>query len=277
MYEETYRNSIEKKETINFSDLTIYTATLYGDDDVSNVRQPLAEKFIENTAKLGIKCVLIDGGSNEKFINFAKSFPNVKIEIDPHLGMGESRRRGLNKAMEDVEAQYFLWVEPEKYDLINTDDLGRMITGLKEDQTDIVVPKRSSMETLTKFQTWIESRANKRAMEIAGVNEQDVKEVWDLWFGPKMFNREGAKFFQEYSGKLDKWDSIIKPVVNAYQAGKRISSVSVDYSYDTKQTEAEENDREMKKKRIIQYVSILAEMGDEFWQDKIANIEKDKK
>ncbi len=268
MMQEGYNNKFENNEGIHFSKLIVYTATLYKEDDVSKVRQQLAERFIENTAKLGIKCVLIDGGSNERFTDFAKSFPNVEMHIEPLLGMGESRRFGLNKAMENVEAQYFLWVEPEKYDLINSDDLELLLTDLEEDQTDIVVPKRASMETLPKFQSWIESRANKRAMEIAGINESEVKEVWDLWFGPKMFNREGAKFFQEYNGKLDKWDSIIKPVVNAYLAGKRVTSVSVDYNYDQKQTASEEHDREMKKKRITQYISILAEMGDELWQDK---------
>lgn len=269
MFKEVHNNTFENKEGMKFPKLIVYTATLYREDDVSKVRQELAQKFIENTAKLGIKCVLIDGGSNEEFINFAKSFSNVELHVEPQLGMGESRRLGLSKAMENTEAEYFFWVEPEKYDLINTDDLEHLLVDLEKDQTDIVVPKRSSMETLTKFQAWIESRANKRAMGIVGVNEQEVKEVWDLWFGPKMFNREGAKFFQEYNGKLDKWDSIIKPVANAYLAGKRVTSVNVDYHYDQKQTESEENDREMKKKRIVQYMSILAEMGDEFWQDKI--------
>jgi len=104
---EKYKNTIENKEAINFSDLAIYTTTLYKNDEVSKIRQQLAEKFIKNAAKLGIKWVLIDGASNKNFINFAKSFSNVKIKIEPQLGMGESRRFGLNVAMENAESQYF--------------------------------------------------------------------------------------------------------------------------------------------------------------------------
>ncbi len=228
-------NSFREREEYKFSDLVVYTATLYGEDETSKIRQALFEKFLENTAKLGVKCVVVDGGSNEDFIKFARSLPNVDLSIEPELSMGESRRHGLDKAMSDVGASYFLWVEPEKYDLINEYDLKNMIVGLREDRADIVVPHRSGMETMPKFQAWIESRANKRAMKIAGIDEKEATEIWDLWFGPKMFNREGAKYFQEYRGELDKWDSIIKPVIDAYQAGKKILSVDVNYKYDPAQ------------------------------------------
>ena len=228
----------------------------------------MALKFFNNADQLGVRCVVLDGGSNENFLEEAKKFSNVEIIVDSSLGMGEGRRAALEAAMGENKASFFLWIEPEKDDLINEKDLGKMIADLRENKADIIVPRRESKETMPEFQAWIENRANKKAMEIAGVGREEAKEVWDLWFGPKMFNREGAKYFLEYKGKLDKWDSIIKPVLNAYQDGKRVSSVDVNYKYDISQKESEEKDREMKKKRIIQYIKILAELGDEFWRKK---------
>lgn len=258
-------NRVENKEGGKFPDLVIYTTTFYGNDPVSAVREKLALKLFENANKLRVKCVVVDGGSNPDFLAAARQFPNIEVIIDPSLGMGQSRRVALKKAITKEEAAFFLWVEPEKSDLIDEASLGKMITGLRDQKTDIVVPKRESMETLPEFQAWIENRANKRAMKISGVSEDEVKEIWDIWFGPKMFNRDGAQYFLNYQGKLDKWDAVLKPVFDAYKAGKRVSSVGVDYKYDITQKQNEENDREMKKKRVTQYMTILSELSDEFW------------
>jgi bacterioferritin (cytochrome b1) len=255
-----------------FKDLVLFTTTMYGEDAVSRVREVLAEDLLKNAEKLGVRCVVVDGGSNAEFLKKLSEFKNVTSEIDPKLGMGESRREALKKALEMAGPQdNFLWVEPEKADLITEESLNAMIEGLRAGKTDIVVPRRKSMESMPKFQAWIERRANQRAGELMKENEDEAEptdEALDLWFGPKMFNRGGAAFFADYKGKLDKWDSIIKPVIEAAEAGKKISSVDVDYSYDPSQSGSEENDRVMKEKRVIQYKKILGELGDSFWEKK---------
>lgn len=261
-------NNQGKQKKVELQDLVIYTSTLYGNDEVSQVREKLALKLFSNADQLGIRCVVLDGGSNENFINEAKKFSNIEMIVDPSLGMGEGRRAALKTALGKKEASFFLWLEPEKDDLVNEKELSKMIAGLREGSADIIVPRRESRDTMPEFQAWIENRANERAMEIAGVSKEETKDVWDLWFGPKMFNREGAKYFSEYKGKMDNWDSIIKPVLDAYQDGKKISSVDVDFKYDISQKQNEENNREMKMKRIFQYTKILVELGDDFWQKK---------
>jgi hypothetical protein len=269
-FENQLEGQQEKHEQEQFSDLTIFTTTFYKKDDVSQVREKLAENFLKNAQDLGIKCVVVDGGSNEEFLKKVEGLNNVELVVDPSLKMGESRREALRVAMEKFNTPYFLWSEPEKDGLINSDSLEAMIEGLRKKQTDIVVPKRTTKDSMPEFQAWIESRANKRAGGLTSKESEKVKEILDLWFGPKMFNREGAEFFINYRGKLDKWDSIIKPVLDAYKAGKRIDPVEVKYTYDPSQTMAEENDKEMKRKRIDQYSAILAELGDKFWIDKLA-------
>lgn len=257
-----------RESTPNFQDLVLFTTTLYGTDPISKVREKLALKLFENAAELGVRCIVVDGGSNQSFLEKLRQFDSVETLIETTLKMGEGRRQALKQALAHQDANYFLWVEPEKDSLVNKDSLGSMIKGLRQNQVDIVVPRRISKKSMPKFQAWIESRANKRAGRLlpSDINEPDQE--LDLWFGPKMFNRDGARFFAEYQGNLDKWDSVIKPVLEAAQAGKRISSVEVDYDYDLSQSESEETNVEIKRKRLDQYTKILTELGDDFWRRK---------
>ncbi|MEI8361408.1 MAG: glycosyltransferase [bacterium] len=260
---------IESREKSNFSDLIIYTTTLYKSDEMSAMREKLALSFFKKIEKLNIKCVVVDGGSNVVFLENLQQISNLKIISDNSQSMGGSRRLALDEALKTAEAKYFLWVEPEKDDLISEESLSRLIDDLRNNNTDVVVAKREALESMPKLQAWLEDRANKRAMETAGVTVSEAKEVWDLWFGPKMFNREAAKYFMASKSSLDKWDTIIKPVIEAFQDGKKIANIVVDYKYDITQKSSEENSDNIKRKRLTQYVNILAELGDNYWKDKI--------
>ena len=234
-----------------FHDLAICTTTLYKDDAISHVRQKLALKLLKNAERLGIRCVVVDGGSNPAFLEQVRAMTNVVLIEDAQLGMGESRRVAFKRAFNIPQVSYVLWTEPEKDDMVREDNIQKMISSVRQGEADIVVPKRQSMSSMPKFQAWIESRANQKASQ----------EQWDLWFGPKLFNRAGGDFFLNYKGDLDKWDAVIKPVLNARNGGKTVKTVEIDYNYDPSQTEVEEDDRGMKQKRLDQYRSILNELS----------------
>jgi len=278
--ENSFKNKIENREEApSFKDLTIFTATFYGEDETSKVRQKLALKLFENAKELGVKCVVADGGSNEEFLEKARAYTNVVLSVEKSLGMGERRREALRIAHDELPSSsssghFFLWIEPEKDGLITAENLTKMIKSLRENNSDIVVPERQDMSSLPHFQAWMEQRANKKAMQLT---DKDIEEVWDIWFGPKMFNEEGLKYFLNYKGKLDKWDATIKPVMDAYKDNKRVVSVPVDYTYDETQKENEEGSAEFKKKRIEQYLTILTEMGDEFSKRKLIEQEEKNK
>ena len=237
----------------------------------------MALKLFENAEKLGIKCVIVDGGSNKTFLEKVSEYKNVELSAQTARGMGAGRREALSIASEEfsnpASKHFFLWVEPEKDGLITEENLSKMIESLREGNSDIVVPLRGEkgMDSLPRFQAWIEERANKKASQLIGKNvtEEEAEGVWDIWFGPKMFNQKGLKYFLEYKGELDKWDSVIKPVMEAYEGGAKIASVPVDFAYDESQKSNEENDRNFKMKRIEQYAMILSEMGDKFLKRKI--------
>jgi len=45
--------------------------------------------------------------------------------------MGKKRRIALQDAIDNTDAKYFLWMEPEKYDLVKDTSLLDMINSLK--------------------------------------------------------------------------------------------------------------------------------------------------
>ncbi|TSD02436.1 MAG: hypothetical protein Athens071424_82 [Parcubacteria group bacterium Athens0714_24] len=266
MTEKILNQAEKREENEHFSDLVIFTTTLYGEDKTSLVRLELAKKLFANAEKLGIKCVVLDNGSSKNFLQEVAKYKNVKLIIQPAFGMGEGRRRSLQEAMQMVSPEIknpnFLWTEPEKDGLITKENLNAMINGLRNGSVDIVVPQRKNKDSYPKFQARIETRANKRAKELGGMSQDFPNEEIDLWFGPKMFNLTGAQYFLDYKGKLDKWDAIIKPVINAYKDGKTIGVTPVDFTYDQSQRKDEEGNKEFKKKRFEQYVKILEELDD---------------
>ncbi len=251
-----------------FPDLAVVSTTFYPglNTKMEAVRQELAEKFFSTSRDEQIKSVVVDGGSNDRFLEFLHKLPNVDVVVDRSLGMGASRRAGIARAIERYNTPYYLWSEPEKVDLLRPDTLHNMLTPLREGKTDLVVPIREDTETMDRFQAWIEHRANRRASRIDA--DTPTPEELDLWFGPKMFDRDAAQFFLDYQGSQgsdDRWESIIAPVILARRAGERVQSVPVRFSYSEAERELEKELPELKKKRLDQYQSVLREIGDPHW------------
>lgn len=272
-------SSIEQKEQEKFSDLVIFTTTCYGTDETGKIRAELANKFFQNARKLGIKCLVLDGSiNNPQFRQQLKQLGNVDLFLEEeilkkegktNLTMGESRRLALKSALEKYQdIPYFLWSEPEKDDLIKQENIAKMINQLRDKRADIIIPSRQTeaFQTLPKFQAWSEQRANKRTIQLI---RNDQNESVDLWFGPKMFNRGIAQYFLKYQGKLDKWDAVMAPFIQAYQDGKTISSVDIDFKYDQSQLKNEEGSKLFKQKRVDQYGKLLAAIGEEYWQNRL--------
>ncbi len=254
-------------------EIVLFTTTLYKDDETSKIRQELALKLFQNAQALGIRCVVVDGKSNPDFLSKATAFDNVVLTTMEQGSMGDGRREALREALA-FGTPNVMWIEPEKDALVTGENIEKILVPLRKGEADIVVPKRTreGFHSLPKLQSWMEKRANKRASQLvhesSGAEEAVIDQAWDLWFGPKAMNREGARYFETYKGKLDKWDAIIKPVHDAFRDGKKVASVAVDYVYDESQKENEEHNRGMKLKRIDQYVNILKELGDNFWIEK---------
>lgn len=261
--------------TPSFDDLTIFTSTFYKDDPSSQIRQQLALELFDRANTAGVKIVVSDGGSNDSFIEATKAYTNITLVKQPGKStMGSSRRFALNKALEDAKdnpEHIFFWLEPEKADLVDPETLAKLIQPIRSGEADIAVPSRIDTSSLPRHQAWLEARANSRANNLLqGLDpsrpraESDI--TLDLWFGPKVFNERAAKYFADYKGQLDKWDAVIKPVLEASHDGLRILNVPIQFDYPYVQSQYEKDNAELKRKRLVQYSSVLAELGDTFWQ-----------
>jgi len=266
----------EAKEKLKFEDLTLFTGTFYDDTPSSRLRQSFALQLFEKAKENDIKIVVSDGGSNADFLEMAASYPNVTILQEPEGStMGSSRRFALEQALDDAKndpEHIFMWLEPEKIELADPTILTMLTQPIREGTADIVVPSRKNLDTLPKQQAWIETRANERASNIMkgkAPNElvDRTEPPLDLWFGPKVFNAQGAQYFAQYQGDLDKWDATIKPVLNAHKDGLRITNVPIDFNYPPSQSEYENGNIDFQRKRMQQYASILIELGDPFWKN----------
>jgi hypothetical protein len=268
--------SPEFKEQGNFKDLIIITSTLYPpiQDKVVTSRRQIGLEFFNKAKDLGIRCIVNDGGSDESFLTELRKFENVEFKVTPNLNMGAGTREAIARALAHTEIPYFMWTVPEKPDLLNNSVLNSLISKLRSNQADIVLANRQDLqsktstvsESMPELQRKLELRANKRANALFSKSPGQENQYLDLWFGVKMMNRDGLQPFLHYRSELDKWDTVVTPVLEAYKSGKRVVAVEVPYKYDPAQKQHEAGNKTMDKKRWQQYRSILATMGDEFWK-----------
>lgn len=277
----------------NFSDIIIYTSTFYEKDETSKIRSELCLGMLKNAQALGVRVIIKDTGSNEEFIRKVKRLNNVTLlrseSTEQRKNMGEDRRDALKVAIsiakrEKIKQPYFLWTEPEKDNFISAENLLTMASEMKRG-TNIVIParKEKALESLPKNQRWFEQRGNKRALEvIRQTSDNQGQELLDLWFGPKMFDFEGAQYFINYNQKnnrIDLWDAVTVPVAEAIRDGKKAVSVPVDYEYHESQRNNESGELKdgFTRKRLEQYAQILKEMGDKKWTDFFAETKEELK
>ncbi|HEV7424179.1 MAG TPA: glycosyltransferase [Candidatus Paceibacterota bacterium] len=224
----------------SYSDLVIYMATLYEiGDPTSDVRSKLALATLRNASRLGIKCVVADGRSSEAFLKEIEQLnPRLVEVIRVKTEWGEQRRDALNQALADSSKKNFLFTDPEKDQLITEGNIRAMLEKLAEG-ADIVVASRVSKESYPDFQRDIETKGNLKVKELleqrTGLR---IAGEFDVWFGPKMFNRRGAEYFKNYRkapGREDMWDSIIAPVADAAIDGLKIETAKIEYRVDESQ------------------------------------------
>lgn len=288
-------------EKIRYPDLTIFTSTFYRYNENTSienqdvVRSNLAIKTIENANKLWIHLVVLDGWSCEDFLSKIRKFLNITIiEADDtnnikSLSMWEARRMALEIAREKYNTDFYLWMEPEKDNLITKENIDPLMQEARTEKHEIIIPKRKNKASYPDFQAREETRANKELSSLMykytnknwDTKEWNTKEYnaydgeeYDLFFWPKLFSKKVIDYFLSYKSTLDKSDAIITPILIAHQNWVSVWSKEIDYTYDITQKENEESSPKIKSinkkwknrnrkiidtKRLEQYVYILEE------------------
>ena len=204
-------NSIEwSLEISKYNDFVAFTSTFYKDDVEWKVRSEAFFEMIENAQKLGIRVVVGDGWSGSEFVERLKKYSNITYIVsgrwweNSDLTMAGERRFTGKKAMEAFpDVTNFLWLEPEKAELMKMENIDAILQPLRDGAADIVVPSRRSKETLPPQQRAAENRANLRALDVVKNTEmrkiKDFKNQWIwVWFD---FNYRVSVYHDPYD-----WD-----------------------------------------------------------------------
>ncbi len=213
--------------------IAIATSTYYCGG--MEVRYHLALQALEQYRQLGYPVFLVDdtvgdlGGTvRDKFRRLGATI--FSTEVGGGV-MGQDRRTAIRMAVESG-ADLIVWAEPEKL-------LAHFIAGiLRQSEADLIIVGRQSLESYPSHQRLCEETGNREAAVYTG--RRDL----DLWFGPRIFTTEAARFFLDYNGEYgDVWDSIFIPAVRAIaDRTLRVESVTVPYTYPLEQAQQEEGD-----------------------------------
>lgn len=215
--------------------LVIATTTRY--PSVQDLRCQLALAMIHQAVKVqGFDVVIVDGSPQPNNIrSVLKDAGAIIFEEAPASTMGASRRQALTQASR-LEQEVIIWMEPEKEPLVSC--LAELAQPILNDQADIAIPSRSEagLASYPRLQRLAEECGNETFKRVSGL-------TLDVWFGPRLMNRKGVKFFLEYDGKYgDRWDSIFIPLLRAHAAGLKILNMPTQYLHPQKQTQQEEKD-----------------------------------
>lgn len=279
---------IEKEmEPFGRSSLGVATTTYYpnyginADDDV---RGNLAISLARNTLREGFQLIIVDGGSNNKFIERLNEI-DVNIVTQSEIGMDKSRFQVYQEISKLSNIKVIAWIEAEKAPLI-TDELWQISLSILRNKAKIIVPSRSRLgfESIPKYQEQSEKSANSILTTTLEKYKGERKIFLDLneipkidWFlGPKIFGIElTAEFtnetpfwkgFQNFLGMKDPdllksygyAGPLILPVIYALHKGIPVSSIEIkSYKHPAEQTKIEtEHKKEYLKKRVKQLTDI---------------------
>lgn len=236
---------------------------------IDKIRGDLAIKMLITARKQGFQIVVVDSGSSPAFLEKLKQ-TGIKVTPAKNKSLSPSRQEGFQKAAKLKGVKVICWVEPEKVSFVKH-ALPQAVSPLLNNQADIVIPARDkkAFNTYPTYQAKIEKKANQiwnnilRKHQILPAKSADL----DIWFGPKCFKNDPKLIgiflkkyhFKEKVQKLDLWSgAIVLPIISALKQGYRVVSININYQHPRKQTAIEENSNLMKKKRQLQYHSILS-------------------
>jgi hypothetical protein len=233
--------------------IVLITTTFYKSEE--DIRAQLALKTAMEAQKNNYPLIVVDGGSVKKIVDVLFNF-GATVFNQSKDGMGVSRRQAMTEAVKLYgEDAIYVWLEPEKYSLINYIDL--LVKPIIEGLADIVIPKRITFDDYPPEQTYAELIGNKAFEYITG-------HTLDIWYGPKVMNYKSLQEFLAYKGEYgDMWESIVIPVIRAIHKGLRVTSVLVRYTHPPIQTKTESGDIRFLLKRIDQLKNIILAMQKE--------------
>jgi hypothetical protein len=246
------------------------TGTKYtNDDQITRARAEASRETFAALKQIDIPCVVCDGSfSNVVYRQELKN--SAVIVVDEPIGstMGSGRRLVMQKAFNELDADYVLWLEPEKTDLVK--HIPSLVKHAHNTRTDILLVGRTSLRSYPRYQQQTEGLINEAAAQICGLGG-------DSTFGPRLLSSQGVQPYLDHPLLLkhmeeqfahnpdinpckDLWDSIYIPAPYTLMKGDSPLSIAyhhVDFTYPIEQRKTEEYDLPMAEKRYIQAITMV--------------------
>src|SRR3989338_635121 len=214
------------------------------------IEEPTRAKFTRKTlialSKAGYETVVVYSPMcTQKTLEIIRKTSHA-IE-EKGKGLGESFRQGLAYAPESTSATAFVWMEPEKVNLVPfLKDVVKPVLAGKADM--VVVGRKDNIESYPSAQAHEERFQNEWVSTLyqGRLTKVGDKGYFDWSFGPFAWSRAGAKYCfdyakLEYSEKDDIYCSRKLPAFTIRAAGGKVVPVSVNYKHPREWTRAEEH------------------------------------
>ena len=165
-----------------------------------------------------------------------------RLDVGMKSTMADERKQALEQWMRQYsDASHFLWIEPEKWNLVTEKSLGNLMKKAVETWADFVIPTRArladilsqeaenipnaqwGMNTLPKFQAWTETRANKKLRKDSG-------EYHDSYFGPVLLKKWAGTDKYLASTHPTRGINVLTPL-EGQADWLEVADADVDYSY----------------------------------------------
>jgi glycosyltransferase involved in cell wall biosynthesis len=223
--------------------IVLVTSTRYRSDSLSDtIRSELALSLVKQAKELNYSVIIVDDNSPEPLI---KEFQtnNAQVYQQERKGMGNARRQAFSLAY-DSGKEVIVWLEPEKDSFVR--HIGKCAKPILKGNAGVVIPRRKSLDSYPEFQRISETEGNNFFKEITQAS-------FDVFFGPRLFQRKLSHYFINYDGRYgDLWESINIPIVEMVFKKERIREIIVDFEYPSQQAQLESQSQEFLEKRKIQ-------------------------
>lgn len=208
------------------------------------VRANLALDTIYEARMNNYDIIVVDGGSPDKYICQMIDLGAIVYPQDVP-GMGNARRQSLRHAKDAVsENGAVVWLEPEKSTLVPL--LRPAVDKIVTENYDLVMFRRKSLDSYPPEQIH-----TYKMVELAFKYLTNIE--CDFLFGPVALSNRSIDYFLAYKSKYgDVWDSIHIPKLHIIRDGLPWTQIEINYQHPQVQTQAEQGNMELLKKRIDQ-------------------------
>ncbi len=263
----------------SFQEIVIFSCILYKKDTPEwELRFWIFKRMLSQAKCLKLRVVVVDDGTSPEFLAELKEFPNLVVVPgyentqlnDLPNNMSASRRFAAKKSTEiHRDAKYFMYMVPEKADMIDHDKINWIIRQMRNSNALAAVIGRKNFDSLPDFQRRSEIRGNYRLNQILHNDRKftplpehiNLEDQYDFFFGVWVFSRSGLEdFYLPYRG--NKWSEDSVPLMKAIREVKdRVIKIIVDFKYPPEQMDFEKNANPQgyRGKRILQYWSIISQ------------------